>query len=252
MAMIKKILEKYFKIGLNSDLKSEAGKYWSSSADNPQIRDHSHWAGEGRWADLDMWEGIGRGHLKYYEELCTCADRRIGGDSMLEWGPGGGSNILSFSPLFKKVYGVDISAANLDKCEEYMIKRGVGNFIPILIDASSPEEFSNSIKEPLDFFLSTAVFQHFPSKDYGFKIIELAYASLRPGGYALVQTRFDNNNNIFKSKNANYYENVMTFTSYTIDEFWDEASNVGFETISIKLDTKVNYSFYLMRKPTAV
>lgn len=233
----------------NSTLETEAHDFWSSSMDNPQIKDYSHWPGEGRWTDLAEWEKIGLNHLQCYRELCALVEKSVKGHLMIEWGPGGGSNILGFSPYFDKIYGVDISQANLDRCKDYMFQKGVENFVPVPIDISTPEVVKGIIESPLDFFLSTAVFQHFPSKDYGVKVLELAFDILKSGGLALIQTRYDNADPKFKSKNSNYSENVITFTSYTLDEFWGYLLKAGFIPLAVKLDPDVNYAFYLIKKP---
>ncbi|MDH3982012.1 MAG: class I SAM-dependent methyltransferase [Kiritimatiellaceae bacterium] len=168
--------------------------------------------------------------------------------SMVEWGSGGGANILRFSTEISTIYGVDISSPNLEECQRQVEAANFKGFHPVNISAETPEGCLEKIPHSLDFFLSTAVFQHFPGKQYGVKILKIAAELLRPEGLALIQIRYDNSNPKFAAKKRNYLGNAMTFTSYSIDEFWDVCKQSGFSPMAVQLNTDLNYAYYFLKK----
>ena len=229
-------------------LARDAVKLWSDSQESDKIKDWSHWRGEGRWAAEDSWYEIGRGHYAMYERLLALAGRENCGKSMVEWGPGGGSNAVCFLKNFEAYYGVDLSPANLEECQRQVESHELTGFQKVLIDPDQPEACREQFPQKVDFFLSTAVFQHFPSKDYGLRITRLAYELLADKGLALIQTRYDDLSEKYRPKDRHYRKNVLTFTSYAIEEFWEAAAAVGFSPLGLALNPEVNYAFYLMEK----
>ncbi|HMB96325.1 MAG TPA: hypothetical protein VKK61_09825, partial [Tepidisphaeraceae bacterium] len=141
-----------------------------------------------------------------------------------------------------------ISRANLQECQRQLAANGFNDFFPIEIDAGYPQAVLENVAQPVDFFLSTAVFQHFPSQLYGRHIVEIAYKLLADDGIALIQTRYDDGTDTFKSKSDDYQNNVGTFTSYRIEEFWQLASEAGFEPLAVKLLQPTRYAYYLLSK----
>lgn len=227
----------------------DAGEYWAASRDDAGKRSLSHWRGEGAWADEERWLGIGRANRASFGRLRHFAGEDGPFAVMAEWGPGGGSNALAFLPEFSTYHGIDISAANLEECARQVAREGHQGFQAHLFPAETPDVIRSRISEPLDFFLSTAVFQHFPGKEYGAAVTRVAFDLLRPGGLALIQTRFDDGNERFRPRRANYRENAVTFTSYALEEFWDVAEQAGFEPLYVTLVRKTNYACYGLRRP---
>ena len=133
----------------------------------------SHWRGRGRWADDSAWKNVGAKHVELYRQLCALSGRQTPVRSMMEWGPGGGANAVTFARQMTRIYGVDISPANLQECGRQLDAMGYSAFRPIEIDASAPEVSVTSIESPVDFVLCTAVFQHFPSKAYGERVMRV-------------------------------------------------------------------------------
>ncbi|MFC2023762.1 class I SAM-dependent methyltransferase [Chloroflexota bacterium] len=183
-----------------------------------------------------------------FEKLCLLAEVTRPIHSMIEWGPGGGTNAVQFCSEVTHLYGVDISAANLAECERQLEMRGFLGFRPILVDAKQPELCQACMESPAAFFLSTAVYQHFPSKQYGVRVTELAHRLLADGGAALIQIRYDDGSERFKPRQRDYCSNVVTFTSYGIVEFWQIVTQLGFNPLAIVLDPKVNYAYYFLEK----
>ena len=101
--------------------------------------------------------------------------------------------------------------------------------------------------QPVDFFLCVAVYQHFPSKKYGIEVTKIAHGLLKDRGLAIIQIRYDGKK-VYKPKTRDYKANVITFTSYGIDEFWNILKNVGFEPLCIELQPNNNYAYFFVRK----
>ena len=70
-----------------------------------------------------------------WRELCAVCASGAETGRMIEWGPGGGANLVCFTEAFNEMYGVDISEANLVECEKQMVNGGSQGFKPVLIDA---------------------------------------------------------------------------------------------------------------------
>jgi cyclopropane fatty-acyl-phospholipid synthase-like methyltransferase len=226
----------------------DAQEYWAGSESAADRRDMSHWLGEGRWADEAEWRRIGEDHFKLYETLLKLAGRTDPVRTMMEWGQGGGANAICFAREVSDYIGVDISEPNLKECARQLQSRGHHNFRGILIDAPNPEGVLAQCDRPIDFFLSTAVFQHFPNKEYGVRVTKAAHQLLADDGIALIQTRYDNGTDFFKSKARDYKVNVVAFTSYMIDEYWNVARDAGFRPLAVILSPKTNYAYYLLAK----
>jgi hypothetical protein len=225
----------------------DAGNFWSKSHNDEGTQDLSHWVGKGRWIDKNSWEDIGNKHFKMFEDICLLTGKKPK-KSMLEWGPGGGANAVRFSMFFDEYFGVDISNANLAECKHQLQIRSFGKFHSILIKPDKPEDCLQSISEPIEFFLSTAVYQHFPGKEYGVLVTETAYKLLVSGGFAIIQIRYDDGEVAFQSKDRDYNINAITFTSYRIEEFWGIAILCGFKPLMVNLEPDSNYAYYLLQK----
>jgi len=225
-----------------------AAALWARSTSDELIRDLSHWRGEGRCADEDNWDRLGQRHFKMFEKLCLLADVTQPIQSLVEWGPGGGANAVWFCAKVPIFYGVDISPANLAECQRQVESRSLQGFRPILIDIDKLEQCLELVEEPVDFFLSTAVYQHFPAKEYGIRVTELAARLLADEGVALIQIRYDDGSPQLKAKKRNYEKNVVTFTSYDIHEFWQIAIDVGMVPLAVNLNPKVAYAYFFLKK----
>lgn len=227
---------------------TDAANFWDSSPHNSRVRDLSHWVGEGRWSAQEAWDQIGRTHFEMFERLCclTNTDRPI--RTMVEWGPGGGANAVWFAQEVSELYGIDISQANLAECKRQLTARGLTGFRPIQIDAQDPAQSLRYVRSPVDFFLSTAVYQHFPSKEYGVLVTELAYELLASDGAALIQIRYDDGSQAVRPKTRDYVENVVAFTSYPVHEFWEITCRIGLTPLAVTLDPRVRYAYYFLKK----
>ncbi|MEM6393900.1 MAG: class I SAM-dependent methyltransferase [Planctomycetota bacterium] len=225
----------------------DAGEFWSESEGDEAVADMSHWRGKGRWDD-EQWYGVGRRHVAMLEQLAGACGQELGGGALLEWGGGGGSNLLAFREHFARVYDVDISQANLDEVARQFEEHGKDGLTTIHIEPEQVASVPGRVGEALDVFLCTAVFQHFPGKDYGLEVLRCAAGMLKPGGLSLVQIRYDNGNRRYAAKDRDYKTQFLTFTSYAIDEFWQACSAEGLQPIAVRLNPDVNYAFFGLRK----
>ncbi|NEO40885.1 MAG: class I SAM-dependent methyltransferase [Moorea sp. SIOASIH] len=225
----------------------DAGDFWSRSDKSDRIKDLSHWLGEGRWSDEQRWTRVGQMNLERFEKLCLFANTTRPIRSMIEWGPGGGANAVQFCSEVETFIGVDISEANLAESQRQLESLGFDGFQAISIEAEKPEQVLDHVDSTIDFFLSTSVYQHFPSKDYGVRVTKLAYQLLSDQGVALIQIRYDDGSEKFKPKLRDYHQNAITFTSYHLDEFWDIAMSIGFKPLCITLGSSC-YAYFFLKK----
>ena len=224
----------------------DAGRYWASSSSNTDLQDLSHWRGRGRWADDAAWLAIGSRTLGMYERLCRSLGRAPSCRRMAEYGPGGGSNVLALSPHAQSIVGLDISEANLLECTAQCAASGYAGFVPCLLDAASPERGARAHVGSVDALISAAVFQHFPSKEYGARVLGIARSLLRADGCALVQIRYDDGSSTFAPKRRAYERHAVTFTSYAVDEFWDLSRRSGFVPQWVYLEPPARYAWYAL------
>jgi len=226
---------------------------WESYDDEEYRRDQSHWRGVGRWADDAVWQGIGRRTL-HNLNLAAALANQIPVDVRteqvaLEWGPGGGANMFSFRNVVRSYYGIDISASNLAEADRMIRTEGYDIYRPVLV-SDNVSEVAKAVPEPVDIFLSTAVFQHFPNKAYGEEVLRAIRACCRIGAIGSIQIRFDNDNPRYKGEISieEYKARHIFANSYRLDEFWNLCRDVGLPPLAIPaLSTTNNYATFLLK-----
>ena len=140
---------------------------WNNFSDEERRRDLSHWRGCGRWQDDARWLKIGQNTLKDVEKVWRFVSRRkaeLKDLAVLEWGPGGGSNAIALKGIAKYYYGVDISKENLKEAGRQCAKEVEGEYFKPVLLSGYPGSIVNVVPQEIDLFISTAVFQHFPSR----------------------------------------------------------------------------------------
>ena len=110
---------------------------------------------------------------------------------------------------------------------------------------------ADAIDEPIDLFVSTAVFQHFPTREYGADVLRAVADVLAPGALGCVQIRYDDGTPKYLQKQDSYYfARHVTFTSYPLDGFWDLIKSVGLQPLDISgLNSEVNYATFSFVAP---
>jgi hypothetical protein len=226
---------------------------WNGYDDETRRQELSHWRGIGKWADDRKWQSVGKRSVQRLQQLRRhtrnkgrLQDLQL---NMLEWGPGGGSNAFAFRDVAQAYYGIDISEKNLGETARVMTEEGRGDvFRPVHLQ-DDPATISAHVTEPLDAFLSTAVFQHFPSKEYGADVLKAIRSVCREGALGLIQTRYDNGDHNFRPNSSveQYEKRFIKATSYRIDEFWALCEDNGFEVLYLgELNAKSHYATYAM------
>ena len=217
---------------------------WESHEDEHYRQDQSHWRGVGRWDD-QTWTELGQGMVQHVEDLYRTAGRPWPAERpvLLEWGPGGGANLHAMADRAGTMYGVDISVKNLEETGRVLAELPGSAFVPVLLDGE-PDTVAASIDQPVDLFVSTAVFQHFPSRDYGAEVLRTMREVMAPGGLGYVQIRYDDGTERYRPKSVTEYrERHITATSYPLSDFWQLLHDAGFRPLAMSnLNTAINYA----------
>jgi SAM-dependent methyltransferase len=233
---------------------SDAKKYWEDESQHA-FRSNSHWKGEAGIKE-DIWLQIGAPHRKLLEDHARLRNRPLPFGRIIEWGCGGGANAVHFAPLAETFVGVDISKASLEECEAVL--RGLdgkSTFVAVLADAMEPEKSVDALIGTCDVFLCTYVFELLPSQDYGQRILDIAHRVLLPGGFAIIQIKYETNDSATRSHNWDYRRNLANMTTYAIDAFWQRAQQAKFVPFSVSLrprDTLINderYAYFILDRP---
>ena len=228
-----------------------------SSLPDVNLKDYSHWKGEGKFKDEQRWLALGRAHFQMFEESCRLIGLTLPLNAIVEWGCGGGMNAVHFAQQCRRFYGVEIAEASLRESARVLQEIQFEGFQAVLVAAQLPEQAIEAIHEPCDFFLCTYVFQVFPGKSYGLRITQIAHRLLKSGGAALIQIRYDDGSLDGAPKRRNYFRNVVHFTSYAINEYWLLAEQAGFVPEHVYLvptpkrypHTDSALAYFLLRRP---
>lgn len=238
------------------DLDGASARYWDLSSYDPRIQDYSHWCGSSRW-DEARWLGYGERNVNFALEKIgetqgpSFLEAAAKGNA-LEWGCGGGPNVIALARSFPRVWGLEIAAPTLEECRRQVKMRGGTNFNGILIESGRPESALKMIgEESLDFILSIEVFQHFPSKEYTARVLRVMNAILKRGALAWVQVRDFDGSPKLRQKESDYAANMIYMTSFTIGEFSRMIEDCGFGLLWHGRDEQAegdDHAYYLLRK----
>jgi len=227
---------------------------WNALTDEARRQELSHWRGIGKWADDTKWLGVGARSFKIIGRILR--DQKVHRNfwsekkTILEWGPGGGSNAFAFRDVAENYYGVDIAEKNLAEAARVVNEGGAGPFRPILL-ADAPQSVPARLGAPVDLFLSTAVFQHFPSKEYGVEVLKAIADASRPGAFGFIQIRYDDGSKRFRANASvgDYSSRYIVATTYTIEEFWNLCASSGLKVLYVTdLNPKVKYVTFSLVK----
>ena len=241
-----------------NELIRDSMAYWNSGEQfGVDVKDYSHWRGAGPWKDEKRWLTLGQPHRRLYDRLRSLTSTVAPARRIVEWGCGGGANAVHFTNEAQDFCGIEISQASLDECRRVLLDAGFVGFRGVLIDAEKPEEAARSAGNGFDLFLSTYVFELIPSKNYGERILRVAFQMLRPEGLALIQIRYDDGSERSSQKNVDYFRDCTRFTSYRVEEFWALLEKLGFVPEFVWLAPKQTeefsgdlYAYFGIRKPT--
>jgi hypothetical protein len=230
-----------------------ASRVWDAHEEEEYRRDISHWRGHGRWVDLDRWESMGKSNLDDVLKAARYAgydDYWERASKALEWGPGGGTNLYACADRFRDLYAVDIAEKNLAESARVLAEKPSAHFTAIHLKGSLAE-ISIALPDDIDLFISTAVFQHFPSKAYGAEVLELVSKKMAPNSLGIIHIRFDNGNPLYAPKSLETYaQDHITATSYGIEEFWEMLMKVNLNPLFVnRIVRSANAAGFAFAKP---
>lgn len=227
-----------------SDIEKQAADFWCHGSSKQ--RDLAHWFGHGRFKDdIKMWRSIGVKHIRMFQKLRVSHNKRDGPmDRMLEWGPGGGTNVIAFGEFFGCIVGVDISTLTLDECKQVAEKKCPGVFQSFPIDIDHPEVVRGL--GPFDFFLTTAVIQHMPSKEWVARCLKVMAREMREAGQALVQFRECQSVPMVATR---YIDNIKRWCVFDGEEFVELCGESGWHVLQyIGKGSKSGYAYVYLEK----
>lgn len=234
---------------------SDAQDYWADQT-SKNHKSNSHWKGSDGLSDA-AWMQIGQSHRKLVQDAAASVGLNVQGSRILEWGCGGGANAVQFVDLANEYLGVDVSAASLKECAARMSDVGYRHFSPVLIDVEKPQKSLEQVKQPIDIYICTYVFELIPTEEYGADLLRIAFQHLRPGGLAVIQIKYSTHQSNTRGHKWGYRRNLANMTTYSIDQFWLLAESVGFRPVSVSLkpyDALVKderYAYFVLQKPEA-
>jgi 2-polyprenyl-3-methyl-5-hydroxy-6-metoxy-1,4-benzoquinol methylase len=201
-----------------------------------------------------VFEGLGAETTEIFKLFAQAIGFPTRDLDVIEWGCGGGANLVAFAPLAKRLVGVDVNAEALQETERQLVAIGRSDFAGIRVDVASPESSIEQWSEPFDVFLCLYVFEALPSPEYGRRLLRIAAAALRPGGMALIQIKYATGHASAASKRYSYRHNYASMTTYPIHEFWQLAEEEGLRPRLIHLQplqplvNDQRYAYFLLTR----
>lgn len=228
--------------------------YWAKDYSNTNLAQDAHWKNNGKFEDHQRWFGLGKEHLDLILNYSSILSFQLPVKQIVEWGCGGGANAVHFSPFTEKYVGIDITSESLVECNKQILESGRNNFHPVLINASTPESVLNEQIKEVDLFICTYVYELFPSPAYGLTILNLANKMLKNEGIALIQIRYNDGKKGMRPKRWGYKLHPYVMTTYTLEEFWENSKEYGFEPVSVYLKphqplvNDYSYAYFFLKK----
>jgi len=228
-------------------LERDAARYWEHGAGDPW-RNNSHWRGGSQFDGTGLWEKAGQEHLDLYQRLRqAAAGNPAPVDRVVDWGCGGGANAVAFAPLASEIIGVDVSADSVQECARQV--GGAAEFTGVVASVSRPEQAAATIARPVSLFLCLYVLELVPSKEYGLRLMRIAYDLLTPGGQAFVQIKYSAGSWRTSSRRRSYRRDLAG-VAYRVDEFWTAMTRIGFQPETVVLvprnELDERYAYFLL------
>jgi len=231
-------------------LAEESTDVWEhrdGDGDTTALVSGSHWLNQGGGWNDTFWREYGESHLEMIKHGFRLSGRNSPIHSLVDWGSGGGSNAAAISPIVDRYFGVDISQSNLDECMRQTQRLGITNFQPILIPAVRPEEVLEHVNEA-DCFLSTAVYQHLPGRNYARRVTDIAKRLLTDDGIAVINIRYSNLKRQVRNWRRSYKSHATHFNHYTVWEFEMEMAYAGMEVMEIHMQPLTHHAYFFLQK----
>jgi len=237
-----------------SKLALDAQEYWRQDYTKENLAQDAHWKDKGIFRDTERWLSLGKEHIELIMKYASVYNIQFPVKKIVEWGCGGGANAVHFAKYTNEFIGIDITQESLTECKSQLDEIGFNNFRPVFIDLQTPEFIRDCNVLDIDIFLCLYVYETFPSPAYGLKILELAYHMLKRNGMAFIQIKYYDGYKKLKPRRSGYRSNPYWMTTYTLEEFWNRSSEIGFTPLGIYLKPHQplvrdsNYAYYFLRK----
>lgn len=239
-------------------LANDAQSFWSRPIDEGNAF-WWHARGSTPFKDADdKWQRIGQRHTQMFADFARTYGIQRPVKKIMEWGCGCGANAIAFAGECKEFFGVDVSAEALKECGKQLAADGQKcEYHAVSVDVPNPEAVLATVPHDLDLFVSFYVFEVFPTKEYGARILRVAHELLRPGGMCLIQIKYETNSWKTRARRWGYKRGAGNMTTYRIEEFWEQAETCGFEPKTVTLLPKppevpdVRYAYFVLQKPVS-
>jgi len=213
----------------------DAHEFWNT--ETSKRAKFSHHLHTRHWSKA-KWLAVGQKHLDMFRRGMSVHENGGPLKSLLEWGPGGGTNVVAFSEVFDRIVGVDVSIDSLRLCGEaageILGKRDLFDPFPIAIDNPFAARELKSEGDPFDFLLCTAVIQHMPFMQYVYDVMCLWRELLRPGARALIQFRTNfHSRDVHRSLATRYSQNVSRWLMFEVPVFEQMVERSGWELLEL-------------------
>lgn len=234
-------------------IQSALDSVWNDHPDQEYRRDLAHWRGHGRWDEV-AWSGLVETTARRVRDLC-----RSGGlqpepatTVALDWGCGGGSGLVALAPICARLYGVDVSPANLRESERQLelLDEPMPTMTTLLAGAD-PSIVGPSIEQPIDLLVSVLTFHLLPDKDLGADILRTAFAIMSPGALGYVTIRYDDGTPKYAPRQGaeRYLRDHIYASSWQISEFWELLEATGFSPMKVaNVNTAAHFCSFYFKK----
>ena len=229
----------------------EAQQFWTRGAGDGW-RNNSHWRDGSQFHGTGLWEAVGREHIELYQRLRQAsAVKPAPVERAVDWGCGGGANAVAFAGLASEIVGVDVAVDSVKECARQVANAGTTPFTPVVANVSRPELAAATIARPVSLFLCLYVLELVPDKEYGLRLMRIAYDLLCEGGQAFVQIKYSTGSWRTSSRRRGYRRDLAGVT-YRIDEFWTAMQQIGFRPEAVSLvpanDLDERYAYFLLTR----
>lgn len=238
-------------------LEKDAFTFWNKfkNHDSQKEKSLSHHLGVRNWEKKKFIQ-YGLKHYEMFEKALVFSNwgkkstkaKDLGKLSIniVDWGPGGGANMLTFANKIKgRYFGVDIVEKNLEECQKLAGSFKINNFRGVLINISRPEEVYKTIKQ-CGLFICTAVFPHLPHKKYAERITKIASKLLIKGGIGIIHVLLKDKKKFFYF--GKYSATVQSNTVFTYEEYIQILKKYDLELLYVTRDDVETYSYFHVYK----
>jgi SAM-dependent methyltransferase len=153
---------------------------------------------------------------------------------MVEWGVGGGANAVRFAPQATEFVAIDVAQASLDEAVRQIREACDTPVRSVLVSIDDQAGAVADLEGSVDLFLCFYVLELVPRETHALEIVQLAYKFLRPGGAAIIQTKYKRS----APKPppwASFSRDLANSYIVGVPDFWDFLTATGFDVHYVEL-----------------